>query len=100
MVEAMTAVAAVLGALGSLVAGVGVLVLNGKVDRLSGRLDRLADRADAIKAALQTLMSALIGRGWLSGDFGRRTAAPLRPDAMKPATAKACGALHPEEETA
>ena len=80
MVEAMTAVAAVLGALGSLVAGVGVLVLNCKVDRLSGQLDQLADRADAIEAALQTLMSALIGRGWLSGDFGGRTAAaPFDP---------------------
>ena len=80
MVDALTAVAAVLGALGSLVAGVGVLILNGKVDRLSGRVDRLAGRVDAIEATLQTLMSALIGRGWRTDDFGgRAAAAPLDP---------------------
>ena len=80
MVDALTAVAAVLGACGSLVAGVGVLILNGKIDRLSGRVDRLAGRVDAIEATLQTLMSALIGRGWRSDDFGGPTAAaPLDP---------------------
>ena len=79
-VDALTAVAAVLGALGSLVASVGVLILNGKVDRLSGRVDRLAGRVDAIEATLQTLMSALIGRGLRSDDFGGRTStAPLDP---------------------
>lgn len=79
MVGALTAVAAVLGALGSLVAGVGVLILNGKIDRLSGRVDRLAGRVDAIEAALQTLMSALIGRGWRDDFGGRTAAAPLDP---------------------
>lgn len=74
MVDALTAAAAVTGALGSLVAGVGVVILNGKVDRLSGRLDRLAGRVDAIEATLATLMSALIGRGWRSDDSGGLTA--------------------------
>ena len=79
MVDALTAVAAVVGALGSLVAGVGVLILNGKIDRLSWRVDWLAGRVDAIEATLQILMSALIGRGWRD-DFGGRTAAvPLDP---------------------
>ena len=79
MVDALTAVAAVLGALGSVVACVGVLILNGKIDRLSGRVDRLAGRVDAIEATLQTLMSALIGRGWRPEDLGGRVAAPLDP---------------------
>ena len=57
-----------------------MIVLNGKIDRLSGRVDRLAVRIDAIEATLQTLMSALIGRGWRTDDFGGRTAAaPLDP---------------------
>ena len=39
--EFLTAVAAVLGAVGSLVAAVGVLIVNGKLDKLIGRVDGL-----------------------------------------------------------
>lgn len=74
MGDALTAAAAVTGALGSLVAGVGVVILNGKVDRLSGRLDRLAGRVEAIEVTLETLVSAIIGRRWRSEDFGGLTA--------------------------
>ena len=55
MVETLTAVAAVVGAVGSLVAGAGLLFVNGK-------LDRLTDRVDAVESTLQTLMVGLIGR--------------------------------------
>lgn len=55
MVETLTAVAAVVGAVGSLAAGAGVLVVNGKLDRLTGRVD-------AVESTLQTLMVGLIGR--------------------------------------
>ena len=39
--ELLTAIAAVLGAVGSLVAAVGVLIVNGKLDKLIGRVDVL-----------------------------------------------------------
>lgn len=39
--EILTAVAAVLGAVGSLVAAVGVLIVNGKLDKLIGRVEVL-----------------------------------------------------------
>ena len=55
MVETLTAVAAVVGAVDSLAAGAGVLVANGKLDRLTGRVD-------AVESTLQTLMVGLIGR--------------------------------------
>ena len=55
VIEALTAVAAVGGAVGSLVAGAGVLVFNGKLDRLTGRVD-------AVESTLQTLMVGVTGR--------------------------------------
>ena len=55
MVETLTAVAAVVGAVGSLAARAGVPVVNGKLDRLAGRVD-------AVESTLQTLMVGLIGR--------------------------------------
>ena len=39
--ELLTAIAASIGALGSLVASVGVLVVNAKVDRFIGRVESL-----------------------------------------------------------
>ena len=39
MVETLTAVAAVIGAVSGVVAAVGVLIVNGKLDRLTGRVD-------------------------------------------------------------
>ena len=39
MVENLTAVAAVIGAVSGVVAAVGVLIVNGKLDRLTGRVD-------------------------------------------------------------
>ena len=50
-----TAVAAVIGAVGSLAAGAGVLVANSK-------LDRLIRRVDAVEATLRTLMARLVAR--------------------------------------
>ena len=41
MLEVLTAVAAFVGALGSLVAAVGVLLVNAKVDRFIGRVQAL-----------------------------------------------------------
>ena len=88
MVDAPTAAAAVLGALGSLVADFGVVILDGRVNRQSGRLNRLVGRVDAIEATLETSVSALIGRGWRSVSFGGLTRADdPRPAEMKPATA-------------
>ena len=55
MVETVTAVAAVVGAVGSLVAGAGVLVVNGKRDRLTRRVE-------AVEWTLQTVMVGLMGR--------------------------------------
>ena len=55
MVEALTAVAAVVGSVGSLAAGAGVLLVNGELDRLTGRVD-------AVESALQALMVGPIGR--------------------------------------
>ena len=55
MVETLTAVAAVVGAVGSLAAGAGVLVVNGKLDRLTGRVD-------PVESTLQTFMVGLLGR--------------------------------------
>lgn len=54
-IETLTAVAAVVGAVGSLAVGAGVLVVNGKLDRLTGR-------GGAVESTLQTLMVGLIGR--------------------------------------
>ena len=41
MIEVLTAVAACLGAVGSVVAAVGVFLVNAKFDRLKGRVDTL-----------------------------------------------------------
>lgn len=41
MVETLTAIAAVIGAVESVTAGIGVLVVNDKIDRLTGRVDAL-----------------------------------------------------------
>ncbi len=45
MLEYLTAAAAFVGALGSLVAAVGVLVVNAKVDRFIGRVEALETSA-------------------------------------------------------
>lgn len=45
--EALTAVAAVVGAVGSLVAAVGVLVANAKLDKLVGRVGTLESSLNA-----------------------------------------------------
>lgn len=55
VIETLTAVAAVVCAVGSLAAAAGVLVVNGKLDRLTGRVG-------AVESTLQTLMVGLIGR--------------------------------------
>ena len=55
MVEALTAIAAVIGAVGSVTAGIGVLVVNGKIDRLTGRVD-------ALESTMQTVLTLIAGR--------------------------------------
>ena len=55
MVEALTAIAAVVGAVGSVTAGIGVLVVNGKIDRLTGRVD-------ALESTMQTVLTLIAGR--------------------------------------
>ena len=81
MIETLTAVAAVVGAVGSLAAGAGVLVVNGKLDRLTGRVD-------AVESTLQTLMVGLIGRSDAKWTAGRR-----RPTSYGPAGAGAVEAM-------
>ena len=55
MVETLTAVAAVIGAVGSVTAGIGVLIVNGKIDRLTGRVD-------ALESTMQTVLTLIAGR--------------------------------------
>ncbi len=55
MVETLTAIAAVVGAVGSVTAGIGVLVVNGKIDRLTGRVD-------ALESTMQTVLTLIAGR--------------------------------------
>lgn len=55
MVETLTAIAAVIGAVGSVTAGIGVLVVNGKIDRLTGRVD-------ALESTMQTVLTLIAGR--------------------------------------
>lgn len=55
MVEALTAIAAVIGAVGSVTAGIGVLIVNGKIDRLTGRVD-------ALESTMQTVLTLIAGR--------------------------------------
>ena len=55
MVEALTAVAAVIGAVGSVTAGIGVLIVNGKLDRLTGRVA-------ALESTMQTVLTLIAGR--------------------------------------
>ena len=55
MVETLTAIAAVIGAVGSVTAGIGVLIVNGKIDRLTGRVD-------ALESTLQTVLTLIAGR--------------------------------------
>lgn len=54
MVETLTAIAAVIGAIGSVTAGIGVLIVNGKIDRLTGRVD-------AIESTMQTVLTLIAG---------------------------------------
>ena len=55
MVETLTAIAAVVGAVGSVTAGIGVLIVNGKIDRLTGRVD-------ALESTMQTVLTLIAGR--------------------------------------
>ena len=55
MVETLTAIAAVIGAVGSVTAGIGVLIVNGKIDRLTGRVD-------ALESTMQTVLTLIAGR--------------------------------------
>ena len=55
VVETLTAIAAVIGAIGSVTAGIGVLVVNGKIDRLTGRVD-------ALESTMQTVLTLIAGR--------------------------------------
>ena len=55
MVETLTAIAAVVGAVGSVTAGIGVLIVNGKIDRLTGRVD-------ALESMMQTVLTLIAGR--------------------------------------
>ena len=55
MVETVTAIAAVIGAVGSVTAGIGVLIVNGKIDRLTGRVD-------ALESTMQTVLTLIAGR--------------------------------------
>ena len=55
MVETLTAIAAVVGAVGSVTAGIGVLIVNGKIDRLTGRVD-------ALESTMQTFLTLIAGR--------------------------------------
>jgi len=54
-VETLTAIAAVVGAVGSVTAGIGVLIVNGKIDRLTGRVD-------ALESTMQTVLMLIAGR--------------------------------------
>ena len=62
MVETLTAIAAVVGAVGSVTAGIGVLVIDGKIDRLTGRVD-------ALESTMQTVLTLI----------ARRPATPAQP---------------------
>ena len=55
LVETLTAIAAVIGAVGSVTAGIGVLIVNGKIDRLTGRVD-------ALESTMQTVLTLIAGR--------------------------------------
>ena len=55
MVETLTAIAAVVGAVGSVTTGIGVLIVNGKIDRLTGRVD-------ALESTMQTVPTLIAGR--------------------------------------
>ena len=55
MVETLTAIAAVVGAVGSDTAGIGVLIVNGKINRLTGRVD-------ALESTMQTVLTLIAGQ--------------------------------------
>ena len=60
MLETLTAVAALIGALAGLPNTAGVLMVNGKVDRLAGRVDRVTGRVDAIERQQDRMLNVLL----------------------------------------
>ena len=73
MVEMLTAIAAVIGAVGSVTAGFGVLIVNGKIDRLTGRVD-------AIESTMQTVLTLIAGRPAAAVPSWERIAEELEND--------------------
>ena len=60
MLETLTAIAAVVGAVAGLVAAAGVFVVNGKVDRLEVGLGRVEERLAGQIAAVNTRIDNLL----------------------------------------